>query len=270
MKRLFVLVLAAMMLCVGMAQAAEWREGLGPSKPYMGAVEADLSTLLGYMMFYPNAEDPRLQAQNFCQTLHIYLPRTDVMAGPGTLSLFTEAGKQVWSTAMDDAEAIIQRLMREDELEALIWGDGTCFDICLPKSLELNQGYYVNLAEGCILNEEGTLGNTVIDGKENWSFRVEGDYGVNALEYRTPQEDGSYVNVEKLPAHAGDEIRFDFVIGGEATHAYIYSMNNSVDFLVQLYEESCEVIGTVTQDNPSWGVLFMNADEETVDRIEFN
>ena len=107
MKKTMVLVLVLVMLCVGMAQAAEWTNGLSPSKPYPGVPEVDLNEIMGYMMFYPSVNMPKEYA---CQRLFIYLPREDVRAGKGTLYLVDlDSNQQIWSTTMNNTTAVRQR-----------------------------------------------------------------------------------------------------------------------------------------------------------------
>ena len=266
MKRLMVLVLVVLMLCAGMAQAAEWREGLSPSQPYVGVRPVDLDEHMGYMMFYPSA---KMQAENACQRLFIYLPREDVKVGNGTLYLCVEGeSTPIWSTVMTNAEAVEQREITEEELTGLLWGGGTCFEILLPKSLEFGKNYFVNMTRDCIVTTDGKLDNPEVGGTEAWGFTLQGEYGVGGMEYRRPAPDGSYVDGIMKP-QAGDEIRFDLVLGGNATMAVIYGYNDSVDFDVTSFDESGEVVGSVMTEYPMWGVMFLDAQGQEVDRVEF-
>ncbi len=187
LKRKLALALAAALAlaCAGAAGAEEngWREGLSAAKPYEGVPEVDLSEKLGYIVYSPmNSQE----AKNSCQRLFIYLPRKDVKAGDGLVRLYSEEDEPLWESAMSNEEAIEQRDMTSAELNSLLWGDGTCFVMRLPKSLELGKTYYINMEEGCIQTADGKLSNPEMDGKYAWRFAVVGDYGVNSMEYRRP------------------------------------------------------------------------------------
>ena len=265
MKRLMVLVLVVLIACAGMAQAAEWREGLSPSKPYVGVREIDLKEHLGYMMFYPSAS---MHAENACQRLFIYLPREDVKAGTGTLYLCTEEDGQIWSTVMNNTATVLQREITEEELTGLLWGGGTCFEVLLPKTLEFGKQYFVNMTRNCIEANDGSIDNPEVGGTDAWAFTLQGDFGVGGMEYRRANADGSYEENIVAPK-AGDEIRFDLVLGGNATMAVLYGYNDTVDFDATAFEQSGEVTGTVMGEFPMWGVMFLDAAGNEVDRVEF-
>ena len=265
MKRLMVFVLVVLMLCAGMAQAAEWRDGLSASQPYVGVRPVDLNEHLGYMMFYPSAN---MKAEYACQRLFIYLPREDVRAGSGMLYLCSvEDNQQIWSTAMNNTAVVEQRAITEEELNGLLWGSGTCFEVVLPKSLEFGKNYFVNMERNCIVSNDGKVDNPEVGGTDAWSFTLEGAFGVSGMEYRRMQPDGTYLEGITNP-QAGDQIRFDLVLGGNATMAAVYAFNG-VDFQTTSYTVSCEVLGTVEAEFPMWGVMFLDAQGNEVDRVEF-
>lgn len=261
MKRIIALALALLLLA-GTA-AAEWPEGMSPAKPYEGVPEVDLQEQMGYMMFYPR---DGISAGSSCQRLYIYLPREDVKAGDGTLYLFTEKGDEVWSTAMNDTEAITVRSINDAELTGLLWGGGTCFEVLLPRTLELGKTYYVNLTRGCIVAENG-VENPQLGGKD-WAVKMDNDYGVSGMQYRREQYSGVWEDGILHP-QAGDEIRFNLVLGGEAKMAAIYQYNDSADFLLTTYEKSSEVVGKVASENLVWGVMFLDAWGNELSRVEF-
>ena len=175
MKRIFALVLAVMMLCVA-AQAAEWVDGNSPSQPYPNLREVDLNETFGYMMFYPNGG---MGAQNSCQKLFVYTPREDVTVGSGKLYLGDLDAGLVWETPMNDTSAVTQRPITEAELEGLLWGGGTCFEVLLPKTLELGKNYVVNMELGALKTTDGKVDNWEVGGTDMWYFTVEGDWGVS-------------------------------------------------------------------------------------------
>ena len=261
MKRMTAILLAALLLCTGTALAAQWREGTGPSQPYQGAPEIDLSQQMGYMMFFPSEQMP---VENECERLYIYLPREDVHVGEGTFYLCTDRG-EVWETEMTDPDAVIERPINESELDGLLWGGGTCFEIRLSRSLKLGETYFVNLTGGSIVSEDGVQ-SPQIGGTDQWRFTLAGDYGVSEMAYLRAEGDET---VEVESPQPGDEIRFDLVLGGDAAWALLYEYNDSADFLETMFQESCEVTGQVTGDQLVWGVLFMDAEGNELHRTEF-
>lgn len=247
-KKIVALVLSMLLLCAATAQAAEWREGLSPSRPYSGVPEVDLSEQVGYMMFFPNAKVP---AEHGCQKLFIYLPREDVKAGNGTFYLYAEGGDEVFSAPLSDTTVITQREATDAELDGMLWGSGTCFEIVLPRTLDLGSTYFVNLERGAIVTQDG-IENYQIGDRDAWTFTVEGDYGVSAVEY----SDG--------------KVSFELTLGGEATQAVPYAFDDSVIFAEPMLSESGTVTATVNSDAPHWGVLFLDAQNNELDLIEFH
>lgn len=261
MKRIIALAwLAALFLCVGAARAAEWREGLGPGQPYTNVPEIDLTERLGYMMFYPNED---MAVENVCRTLYVYLPREDVKRGEGLLRLNTEKDGAVMSIAMSDENLVRQRAMTEEELDWWLWGGGTCFEIQLPRSLDFGKTYYVTMAKGCIVTEDG-VENPPISDRGAWRVALAGEYGIGGMTCRRPQTNEESI----LTPRAGDEIAFDVVLGGEAASAALYSRDASVDFTVSYLETSSRVTGTCTSDSPAWGIMFFDAEGRRIHQME--
>lgn len=246
MKRIVALTLTMLLLCAATAQAAQWRDGLSPSQPYSGVPEVDLSEQMGYMMLYPNEMAP---AAHGCQKLFIYLPREDVKAGDGVFYLYTEKGTEVFRASMNDTAVVMQRAATEAELEGLLWGSGTCFEIVLPRTLDLGGAYFANMERGGIVTQDG-IDSPEIGGKDAWAFAVEGDYGVSAMEY------------------ADGEVSFELMLGGEAAQALLYG-DDSVFFAQTLQNENGTVTGRVNSDTPHWGVLFLDEQGNELNRIEF-
>lgn len=265
MKRIIALAcLMVLLLCVAAAQAAEWREGLGPGQPYTNVPAVDLNEQLGYIMFYPTQDMP---VATVCPKLYIYLPREDVMIGEGALRLNTAEDGAVLTVAMDDADLVRQRAMTEDELDAWMWGGGSCFEIRLPRTLAFGKTYFVTMAQGCIVTADG-IASPAIDDRDAWRITLAGDYGIGALETLRPAADGA-PEATVLTAQPGDEIRFHLQLGGDAKSAVLYSRDLSVDFPAAYFEESAEVVGYVTADTPAWGVMFFDAAGERLDQLEF-
>ena len=254
-----VLVLALLMGCAVAATAEDWN----PGRPYHSLPEIDTTQQLGYMLFYPNQE---VDAEGLCDRLNIYLPREDLAAGEGQLILLTADATEVWRTPMNDERFVLLRKLTETELASLQWQGGMCFEIKLPRSLSLGTSYVVNMEAGCIV--AGELTNVQIGGADAWAFDVVGDYGLNAVEYRRPSENGNAAEMIDAP-QAGDEIHFGLLLGGEAVAASLYSNDGSVDFEISYFTESAEVVGIVVGETPSWGVLFLDAEGNIVNRADF-
>lgn len=247
MKRIVALVLA-MLLCVATAQAAQWPEGTSPSQPYTGVPEVNLNEQLGYMMFYPNASVP---AEHSCQKLFIYLPREDVKATEGIFYLYEEQGTEVFRAPMNDTSVVTQRAATEAELDGLLWGSGTCFEIMLPRTLDLGGAYFANMERGGIVTLDG-IESPAIGGKDAWTFAVEGDYGVSAMEY------------------ADGKVSFELTLGGQASQAVCNGVDDSVFFAETMRSESGTVTGSVNSDAPHWYVLFLDAQGNPLNTVEFH
>ena len=259
MKRAISLMMALLLVCMGAALASGWQNDLSPSKPYADVPEVDLTETLGYVMFSPNAGS---DAEHGCQYLRVYLPRTDVKAGEGALSVCDNKGGEVAHIAMSDAEAVVARAMQDDELDWYLWGEGTCFEIRLSTGLEVNKDYFVKIEGNAIVSEDGSVGNGAITDDSAWAFRVTGDYGVSSLEYL---RDGKAV----LAPQAGDAISFDLVLDGDAAAAVVYGYGDSVNFVETTYEKSGKITGEVTADAPEWGVIFLDEEGNPLDQVEF-
>ena len=254
MKKAIALLLALLVLCAGTALAAEWR----PEQPYPGVPEIDLTQSLGYVMFAPNEA---LAAELACQYLYVYLPRTDVVAGEGLLRVYGDGG-ELWNTPMN-GDAVTLRPMRDNEMALYQWQSGLCFEIKLARTLPLNESCYVNLDPNCIVVPDLELGNKAISSPDEWPILVSGDYGVGSMTY---QRDGKTVSTPV----AGDTIHFDLTLGGNAAMAALYSPDASVSFSINSYAESCKVTGEVTGDAPTWGVLFLDANNNELARVMFD
>lgn len=258
-KRLIALCMVLLLFATS-ASAAEWGEGLGPNHPSSQVPEVDLTQTIGYMVFHPNSK----MSVSSGKTLFVYLPREDVKANGERHELVLRSADQgeEFRIAFNDTEYVTKRPMIESELAGLMWGSGVCFEITLPASLRMGTTYYVDLDASCIIDEAETIGNPAFNGEERWSFETAGDFGVSQMEYRRGgQRVGKPV--------AGDEIRFDIVLGGAAVAAAVYQIGDTADFEISYITESCEVLGTVKSENPYWGVMFLDAEGNEVGEVVF-
>ena len=246
--------LLACLLLAAAVPAAEWKDGRSPAQPYEGVREVDLDKKIGYRMLYPREKMP---AEHFCDVLEMYLPREDLKLGEGKIHLYDESG-EIFSAAFTDDAFVQLRPLEEQELEGLVWGSGTCVEVNLPFSLSMDKSYYVLMDKGCLTAADGKAISEAIKKKSDWVPVVSGDYGVSNLLY-IPEEGPAHVTPQK-----GDKVQFDLVMGGDTVTAVTYSENGSVDFPVLEFTESCEVTGTVTGDDPQWGIVFLNKDGDVV------
>ena len=191
MKRLTALVVACALLLCGAASAAQWGEGLGPSKPYSYSKEVNLDKSFGYIILYPRE---KLPADGFCNKLLMYFPREDVYAGEGKLTLYenVEGVKdpvEVCSVDMGDPRNVNIRPMTEDEMTTIIWGSGVCAEIHLPKSLEFADGphsYFVFMDEGCLTaGKDHNIRSPRISRPEAWNPAISqtSTYGISGFRY---------------------------------------------------------------------------------------
>lgn len=255
MKKLIAICLILLMVTAS-ASAAEWEDGLGPNQPYQNTPPVNFDETIGYMMYHPN-NTMSVAGNNL---LFIYLPRDDVKAGSRYLTLRSADQGEEFRVAMNDTQYVTERPMEEGELDMLMWGSGTCMEIRLPVSLRVGTTYYVDMEDNCIVDEARKIANNAVTSTDTvgWFFTTIADYGVSAQEYRRPTEEGEYES-GIIATQAGDEVRFDLVLGGDAKSASILPYGD-VQFDVSFFTESCEVIGNVTGENPDWEIIFWDVE----------
>ena len=69
---------------------------------------------------------------------------------------------------------------------------------------------------------------------------------------------------------AGDIVRFNLVLGGDAAMAIPYSENGSVEFDTVEYRQSTSVAGRVIKDKVQWGVVFLSESGDIVNSISLS
>ena len=185
MKKKVLITAIALSMVIMPVQAAEWKEGLGPEKPYSGVPEVDLDENMGYVMTYPRDKMP---AEHFCDALEMYLPREDVERGSGEVTLSDEDGV-IYTGHFENPDEVDIRPLTDVELEGLMWGGGTCVSIKLPVSLDFGKTYQVNMDEGAFTAANGAVTNLPIKGEGNWTPVLNGDFGIANLSYRRAVED---------------------------------------------------------------------------------
>ena len=254
MKKIFAIILALVM-CAGMsAMAAEWAEGLGPNKPYSGSPEVDFSETIGYMMFLPINKANIAPGAN---TLSIFLPREDVETGSGTLKLFSKEANLVEEIAIS-AETMVARPMLDVELNAMMWGCGTAFEIELAKPLERNHHYYVQMTEGCIKDANTDVVSPAITGKKSWVFDTEMDSYVDSITfYRAVEGQAEPVVVETV--QPGDTAKLSVILAEDVAAAAVYCDSGVILPDVSYVEQSGEIIVRFPATGEvKWGVIFVD------------
>lgn len=286
-RTILALLLASALAAVPVP-AAEWGEGLSPSKPYSGVPEVNLEETMGYIMLYPRTKMP---GDHFCDVLEMYLPREDIVRGSGELRLYNEADELVSTSHFENEDEVEIRALGEEELKGLMWGGGTCVSARLPVSLELGKNYYVLMDEGCFTAANGAVKSLAIRSHDAWQPVVNGDFGIENLSYRAgtdlppestaempadePSESEAAAALEEaeitLTPKKGDTLVFDVVIGGECTSAVAYSDDGSVNFDQLEFTSSGRAVGHITGDDAvTWGVVFLNADGDVLDVLSAN
>lgn len=279
MKKLIALVLVCL-LGMTSALAAEWPEGLSPNKPYPNAEAVDFNKHLGYLIYWPRAD---WAAQRFCDVLEMYMPRDDIALGEGKVTLCDSNGVVAEMDCADPAQVEL-RPMEEYELQQFPypWGCGQCLEVHLPVSLEFDKDdYYVMMDEGVLRDPANGNTNPPMNEKAKWHPLLQDEFGISKLYYTTPEapadDDEEQTDAPKVPEGdvtyttyhpaVGDIVVFDLVLGGDAKRAVVYSENDSVYFDVFEFDKSGTVIGTITDEDVGWGIVFLNEAGEALDML---
>ncbi len=269
MKKIIALTIAALLILSATALAAEWKEGRSPAKPYSGVPEVNLDETMGYILLSPNG---KLPASVFCDKLQIYLPREDVVLGEGFATLHLKK-EEIAKLDFTDPDVVALRPMTEEELDGFMWGSGVCIEMQLPSSLVFDESYYVTMDEGCFSAAEGKVISLPVANKEAWTPVVKGDFGVSGMYYGKPLPENAKKDAKPeatTEPTVGDSVNFDLVVGGDAVLAVVYSSNGSVTFEQAEYTESGSITGTITGEEVSWGVMFLNEEDQYIDYVTLN
>ena len=261
MKRLIAILMTCLMLASA-AHAAEWAEGTSPSQPYLGVPAVDLKKQIGYMLTYPK---PKNAAEHYCDTLYIYLPREDLALGEGQLRVMTEAGEWT-SVSFADADRVRLSPLDEATLADIHWGGGVSVEVWLPVSLPLGDGAWIEMEDACLVPEDGASLGGLPKSRGPWHAVVEGEYGISGLRFTHEGDDAPL----SRPA-AGDLVKFDLRLDGDATMAGIESANGSVTYPDgDGFTESREVSLRLEDDDFQWTVYFMDDAGNAVDYLDFD
>ena len=195
--------------------AALWSNGQSPSQPYKGVPPVDLTQKLGYMVFAPLSND---NVDAVLTSLTIYLPREDVKAGEGALSIYEKDGKAPLEVvAFSDVARVSAAPIDQETLDWLYWESGVAFTVCIANALDADRGYYVSMEENCIVSADGAVGNIALDGKKGWAFTTNAEAGVTA---RTRSGDDA--------PKVGDSASISVKLGGDAVSAMVFCDTEAV------------------------------------------
>ena len=256
MKKIIAICLVLMLGLT--ASAATWEEGLGPEKPYLGSPEVDFEETIGYMMLLPMKDDTVAPGT---VTLSVYMPREDVEVGEGKLIL-TSAEDELAVEIPVNAETVTKRPMTEAELEAVLWGCGTAFEIVLEKPLEPNRHYTAEMTADCFYAPAQEMGSPAIEGERAWSFNTAIGSAVEGVTFLR-MEEGAEAPAEipyEESVRVGDQVRFTVALGEDAGSAALVSTNGVILSDTTYFEESVEVVARFpAAGEVEWGVAFMDA-----------
>lgn len=260
MKRLVVICLAVMLLCAN-AYAATWADGLGPQKPYLGTPEVDFNETIGYMMLYPtNGDNVNVDELH---ALKIYLPREDVEVGTGEISVKSKGIGLVEKIEIT-AETFVARPMTEEELEQMMWGCGTVFEIAMSKPLQINRDYYIEMSEGAIVSTEYEMVSPKISGRKEWYFNTDTDNYIDKLEYKR-LVDGKEKPQKVETVQVGDFAEFDIIMDEETAYAVIFCDAGAIIPAANHFEEGVKTtIDFPVEGTVEWGVAFFDAEDYLV------
>ena len=279
MKKMLVICLALMMVCTT-ALAAEWLEGLSPEKPYTGKPEVNFDETIGYMMLYP-VKGSTVHAG--MDVLSVFLPREDVKAASGTITVYDAQSGEAMEIAVDEA-SVVARAMTETELDSLLWGSGTVFEVKLPETLEANHDYYVLMSEGWIVSEGYAAVSPAVTADDVWFFNTNVDSAVENMGYfrviretaeeTMPGEEAAVeVTEEEIPeeeVRVGDKVRFSVAAGEQTASCAIFCNSGSIQPELYTFEGDQENSITFSEAGEvEWGILFLDADGKYVGEIVF-
>lgn len=203
-KKLAALALCAALMgagCAGAMGEREWAEGLSPAKPFSYVSECDLSARVGYLMTMPENDTSVPCGVN---TLILYLPRTDLTAMQGTLTVNDAYGTAYAHCELAGADIAP---MGAGDLDFYGWGSGVRVSLRLDRALAANGTYSVNIPGGAFRLEQLKVESAALEGSKQWTFAT--------LPYGMGERRDSFAG----EAHVGDTTSFTVLLGGEAASA---------------------------------------------------
>ena len=266
MKKIFAIVLMLTLVCTS-AFAASWLEGLSPQKPYQGNPEVDFNETIGYFMQFPINEST---IEPGSLTLTMLFPREDVDVGTGKLVLHSQEDGVVQE--VDVETELFCRAMDEEELEALLWGCGTAFEVQFREPLEANRHYWIELPKDAIVAPAFENGITAISGKKAWTFNTETDNVIEDFSYyRMVEGKEEPVALKKdEPIVAGDTAKLTFKLGEDAKGIAVFCDAGTIVTENFYYEEDGEIkIAFPSVGEVKWGVVFVAENDDTIYAWEY-
>jgi len=227
--------------------AATWSNGQSPQQPYKGVPPVDLTKKLGYMVLDPLNNENVSTAIN---SLVIYLPRTDVQAGDGSLRLYEKGVKApIQEVSFADSARVTAAPIDAETLAWLFWESGTQFTVAIDKSLDGDKTYTASLDPNCIVAPEYGIGNSALEGAKGWTFTTKVTSGVLKLTH----------SGEATP-RVGDSVAIEVRMGEGVASASIFSGSDAFTSEDDPLIESGVLTGRYAQEGPvGWGVALMDA-----------
>jgi len=264
MKKMLIACLVLMMLCTT-AMAATWPEGLSAQKPYSGTPEVDFQKSFGYMIMVPRKDSTVIPGTD---TLSVCTPRVDVAIGTGEFVLYNRTTGKKEVISMDD-ERVTMREMSDTELDAMLWGSGTIFDIRIEKGLEPNCEYYIEMSEGCFISPEYEAVSPEIKGRDKWAFNTRTKNVVEKLKYyRENENKQTTIKVEEV--QVGDSAKFSVKMDENVAVAAVYFETGLIEAEVTWFTENTEVSVSFPQaGSVKWGIAFMDSEGNLVGKAVF-
>lgn len=109
--------------------------------------------------------------------LNIYLPRTDIVAGTGSISVNDSSDISVYETVdLDDTTKVAIQPMTPEELAEKNWGEGTKVSVYLSDPLEQASNYYVTLTEDALMTVDGSGHSEALTDMYYWTIQTT-EYG---------------------------------------------------------------------------------------------
>ncbi len=130
------------------------------------------------MVFAPMTSAENNYASYFAgqNELNIYLPRTDITAGTGSLSVNNSADYSVLETVeFDDTSKVLIQPMTSEELMEKSWTEGTKITVYLSKPLGQASNYYVTLSEDSLMTTDGSAHSEALS-EPYWTIQTT-EYG---------------------------------------------------------------------------------------------
>ncbi len=255
-------ILMTLVLLTGMSASAQsvakWSNGQSPEQPYKGVPPVDMTKKLGYMVLDPLNNENVDTAIN---VLKIYLPRSDVKAGDGTLKLYEAGVKEpIEEISFSDSARVTAAPIDEKTLAWLFWESGIQFTVTLNNSFDADKTYSVTLGANSIVVPEYGIGNTQLDGAKGWTFTTNAASGVIR---RTRSGEAT--------PKVGDNETVEIKLSEGVATAMIFCENEALVTEDEPLTQSGTLTGHYAKEGSvSWGVALMDTSGQLVSVYHYN